>query len=87
MAVHIYVLQFMESEAEKTKSEEEHLKRASEVAAIQQQLKAMEKKWNRTIPKSKPYFELKENFELQLEVSSTMESLQLYISSGDRLVS
>ena len=53
---------------EKTKSEEEHMKRASEVARIQQQLKMMEKKWNRTIPKSRPYFELKEKFELQLEV-------------------
>ena len=58
----------MESEVEKTKSEEEHMKRASEVARIQQQLKMMEKKWNRTIPKSRPYFELKEKFELQLEV-------------------
>ena len=71
------MFQFMESETEKTKSEEEHMKRASEVAMIQQQLKAMEKKWNRTIPKSRPYFELKEKYELKLEVSfqpSTVES-------------
>ncbi len=58
----------MESEVEKTKSEEEHLKRASEVETIQKQMIAMEKKWNRTIPKSRPYFEQKDKFELQLEV-------------------
>ena len=68
----------MESETEKTKSEEEHLKRASEVARIQTQLKVMEKKWNRTIPKSRPYFELKEKFELQLEVSF---SCQYHVNS------
>ncbi len=58
----------MESEIDKRKSEEEHFIKAAEVTKIQERLKEMEKKWNRTIPKSKPYFELKERFEIQLEV-------------------
>lgn len=45
--------QFMESEKDKTASEEEHSRRAAEYAAIQQKLKFLEKEIPRSISKAR----------------------------------
>ncbi len=43
----------MDSEKEKTNSEQEHLKRAAECAQIEQKLKEYEKDMPRSIPKAR----------------------------------
>ena len=43
----------MDSEKDKTLSEQEHSKRAAEVAEIQKKMKTMEKSMPRTIPRSR----------------------------------
>ncbi|XP_058504608.1 SH3 domain-binding protein 5b [Solea solea] len=57
----------MEAEHGKTMSELAHKETASKYAAANSRMKQLEKKLKRTISKSKPYFEMKAKFYLQLE--------------------
>lgn len=59
----------MDSEKEKAKSEQEHLTKAAQYAEIQHQLKYMEKDMPRNIAKARPYFEMKDKLEFQLQVN------------------
>ena len=56
----------MESQQEKTVKEDEHLRCAAVCASLEKRRKTFEKDWHRTIPKARPYFEIKEKLELQL---------------------
>ena len=60
----------MESDRERTKAEQNHMTKAGEYASIQQKIHFYEKDLPRSIPKSRPYFELKERLEHNLMVSS-----------------
>ncbi|CDQ78818.1 unnamed protein product [Oncorhynchus mykiss] len=58
----------MEAEHTKTRSELVHKETAAKYTAAMGRMKQLEKKLKRTINKSKPYFELKAKYYLQLEV-------------------
>ncbi|XP_051922443.1 SH3 domain-binding protein 5b [Hippocampus zosterae] len=62
----------MEAEHEKVRSEVAHKETAAKHAAAVARMKQLEKKLKRTINKSKPYFEMKAKFYLQLENLKTM---------------
>ncbi|KAM3614922.1 uncharacterized protein V6R79_020808 [Siganus canaliculatus] len=57
----------MEAEHTKTRSEQAHKETASKYTAAIGRMKQLEKKLKRTINKSKPYFEMKAKYYLQLE--------------------
>ncbi|XP_045899790.1 SH3 domain-binding protein 5b [Micropterus dolomieu] len=57
----------MEAEHTKTKSELVHKETAAKYTAANSRMKQLEKKLKRTINKSKPYFEMKAKYYLQLE--------------------
>ncbi|XP_064873960.1 SH3 domain-binding protein 5-like isoform X2 [Oncorhynchus nerka] len=59
--------QVMEAETARTRSELEHRKTANHYNACISHMRQLEKKLKRTINKSRPYFELKAKYYLQLE--------------------
>ncbi|KAF7654441.1 hypothetical protein LDENG_00069510 [Lucifuga dentata] len=57
----------MEAEQDRTRSEAEHRKTAAKYNSCINHMRQLEKKLKRSIAKSRPYFELKANYYLQLE--------------------
>ncbi|KAK2836299.1 hypothetical protein Q7C36_014168 [Tachysurus vachellii] len=57
----------MEAEQSRTRSEQEHRETAAKYNAAISHMRQLEKKLKRTISKSRPYFELKSKYYLQLE--------------------
>ncbi|MEE6466232.1 hypothetical protein FKM82_006880 [Ascaphus truei] len=71
----------MEEEQKKTRSELVHKETAAKYNAAISRMKQLEKKLKRTINKSKPYFELKAKYYLQLEqLKKTVDELQAKLS-------
>lgn len=71
----------MEEEQKKTRSELVHKETAAKYNAAMGRMKQLEKKLKRTINKSKPYFELKAKYYLQLEqLKKTVDELQAKLS-------
>ncbi|XP_053322682.1 SH3 domain-binding protein 5 [Spea bombifrons] len=71
----------MEEEQKKTRSELVHKETAAKYNAAMSRMKQLEKKLKRTINKSKPYFELKAKYYLQLEqLKKTVDDLQSKLS-------
>ncbi|OCT75931.1 SH3 domain-binding protein 5 [Xenopus laevis] len=71
----------MEEEQKKTRSELLHKETAAKYNAAMGRMKQLEKKLKRTINKSKPYFELKAKYYLQLEqLKKTVDDLQAKLS-------
>ncbi|KAL4657424.1 SH3 domain-binding protein 5 isoform X1 [Arapaima gigas] len=67
----------MEAEQTKTRSELVHKETAAKYNAAMSRMKQLEKKLKRTINKSKPYFELKAKYYLQLEqLKKSVDELQ-----------
>uniref|UniRef100_I3JHZ9 SH3 domain-binding protein 5 n=1 Tax=Oreochromis niloticus TaxID=8128 RepID=I3JHZ9_ORENI len=68
----------MEAEHTKTKSELVHKETAAKYTAATGRMKQLEKKLKRTINKSKPYFEMKAKYYLQLEnLKKTVDERQI----------
>ncbi|KAK7886960.1 hypothetical protein WMY93_026581 [Mugilogobius chulae] len=73
----------MEAENTKTKSELLHKETAAKYTAAIARMKQLEKKLKRTINKSKPYFEMKAKFYLQLEnLKKTVDERQAKLSQA-----
>lgn len=73
----------MEAEQTKTRSELVHKETAAKYTAAMGRMKQLEKKLKRTINKSKPYFELKANYYLQLEqLKRNVDELQAKLSQA-----
>ncbi|KAJ7985510.1 hypothetical protein DPEC_G00352800 [Dallia pectoralis] len=73
----------MEAEHSKTRSELVHKETAAEYTAAMSRMKQLEKKLKRTINKSKPYFELKAKYYLQLEhLKKNVDELQAKLSQS-----
>nr|XP_033785931.1 SH3 domain-binding protein 5 [Geotrypetes seraphini] len=71
----------MEAEQTKTRSELVHKETAAKYNAAMGRMKQLEKKLKRTINKSKPYFELKAKYYLQLEqLKKIVDELQAKLS-------
>uniref|UniRef100_A0A8C8BR46 SH3 domain-binding protein 5 n=1 Tax=Oncorhynchus tshawytscha TaxID=74940 RepID=A0A8C8BR46_ONCTS len=70
----------MEAEHTKTRSELVHKETAAKYTAAMGRMKQLEKKLKRTINKSKPYFELKAKYYLQLE--KNVDELQAKLSQA-----
>ncbi|XP_053570256.1 SH3 domain-binding protein 5 [Bombina bombina] len=71
----------MEEEQKKTRSELVHKETAAKYNAAISRMKQLEKKLKRTINKSKPYFELKAKYYLQLEqLKKTVDELHVKLS-------
>ncbi|XP_034985822.2 SH3 domain-binding protein 5, partial [Zootoca vivipara] len=76
----------MEAEQTKTRSELVHKETAAKYNAAMGRMKQLEKKLKRTINKSKPYFELKAKYYVQLEqLKKTVDDLQakLALAKGE----
>ncbi|XP_064200261.1 SH3 domain-binding protein 5b [Anguilla rostrata] len=76
----------MEAEQTKTRSELIHKETAAKYNAAMSRMKQLEKKLKRTINKSKPYFELKAKYYLQLEqLKKNVDDLQarLTLAKGE----
>ncbi|XP_028326214.1 SH3 domain-binding protein 5b [Gouania willdenowi] len=76
----------VEAEHTKTKSELAHKETATKYTAATGRMKQLEKKLKRTINKSKPYFEMKAKYYLQLEnLKTTVDERQakLYQAKGE----
>ncbi|KAG7469865.1 hypothetical protein MATL_G00133310 [Megalops atlanticus] len=76
----------MEAEQTKTRSELVHKETAAKYNAAMSRMKQLEKKLKRTINKSKPYFELKAKYYLQLEqLKKNVDDLQakLTLAKGE----
>ncbi|KAG6930671.1 SH3 domain binding protein 5, partial [Chelydra serpentina] len=76
----------MEAEQTKTRSELVHKETAAKYNAAMGRMKQLEKKLKRAINKSKPYFELKANYYVQLEqFKKTVDDLQakLALAKGE----
>ncbi|OXB67896.1 UNVERIFIED_CONTAM: hypothetical protein H355_002407, partial [Colinus virginianus] len=74
-------LQVMEAEQTKTRSELVHKETAAKYNAAMGRMKQLEKKLKRAINKSKPYFELKAKYYVQLEqLKKTVDDLQAKLS-------
>nr|XP_006635667.1 PREDICTED: SH3 domain-binding protein 5 [Lepisosteus oculatus]XP_015212546.1 PREDICTED: SH3 domain-binding protein 5 [Lepisosteus oculatus]XP_015212547.1 PREDICTED: SH3 domain-binding protein 5 [Lepisosteus oculatus] len=76
----------MEAEQTKTRSELAHKDTAAKYNAAMSRMKQLEKKLKRTINKSKPYFEMKAKYYLQLEqLKKNVDELQakLSLAKGD----
>lgn len=73
----------MEAEHTKTRSELVHKETAAKYTAAIGRMKQLEKKLKRTINKSKPYFEMKAKFYLQLEnLKKTVDERQAKLSQA-----
>ncbi|KAM3873185.1 SH3 domain-binding protein 5b [Diretmus argenteus] len=73
----------MEAEHTKTRSELVHKETAAKYTAAMSRMKQLEKKLKRTINKSKPYFEMKAKFYLQLEhLKKNVDELQAKLSQA-----
>ncbi|KAI9999915.1 hypothetical protein NQD34_011758, partial [Periophthalmus magnuspinnatus] len=73
----------MEAEHTKTRSEQVHKETAAKYTAAIGRMKQLEKKLKRTINKSKPYFEMKAKFYLQLEnLKKTVDERQAKLSQA-----
>ncbi|XP_061771381.1 SH3 domain-binding protein 5b [Nerophis ophidion] len=73
----------MEAEQEKARSEAAHKETAADHTAAVARMKQLEKKLKRTINKSKPYFEMKAKFYLQLEnLKKTVDERQARLSQA-----
>uniref|UniRef100_A0AAV2MF47 SH3 domain-binding protein 5 n=1 Tax=Knipowitschia caucasica TaxID=637954 RepID=A0AAV2MF47_KNICA len=73
----------MEAELTKTRSEQLHRETSSKYTAAIARMKQLEKKLKRTINKSKPYFEMKAKFYLQLEkLKKTVDERQARLSQA-----
>ncbi|KAM9852424.1 SH3 domain-binding protein 5b [Aulostomus maculatus] len=73
----------MEAEHIKTRSELAHKETAAKYTAAISRMKQLEKKLKRTINKSKPYFEMKAKFYLQLEnLKKTVDERQAKLSQA-----
>uniref|UniRef100_A0A4W5LCA4 SH3 domain-binding protein 5 n=1 Tax=Hucho hucho TaxID=62062 RepID=A0A4W5LCA4_9TELE len=73
----------MEAEHTKTRSELVHKETAAKYTAAMGHMKQLEKKLKRTINKSKPYFELKAKYYLQLEhLKKNVDELQAKLSQA-----
>uniref|UniRef100_A0A8C6SCF5 SH3 domain-binding protein 5 n=1 Tax=Neogobius melanostomus TaxID=47308 RepID=A0A8C6SCF5_9GOBI len=73
----------MEAEHTKTRSELLHKETAAKYTAAISRMKQLEKKLKRTINKSKPYFEMKAKFYLQLEnLKKTVDERQAQLSQA-----
>ncbi|KAJ0066464.1 hypothetical protein NL108_013237, partial [Boleophthalmus pectinirostris] len=73
----------MEAEHTKTRSELVHKETAAKYTAAIGRMKQLEKKLKRTINKSKPYFEMKAKFYLQLEnLKRTVDERQAKLSQA-----
>ncbi|XP_063054006.1 SH3 domain-binding protein 5b [Engraulis encrasicolus] len=73
----------MEAEQTKTRSELVHKETAAKYNAAIGRMKQLEKKLKRTINKSKPYFELKAKYYLQLEqLKKSVDELQAKLSGA-----
>lgn len=71
----------MEEEQKKTRSELVHKETAAKYNAAMGRMKQLEKKLKRSISKSKPYFEMKAKYYLQLEqLKKTVDELQAKLS-------
>ncbi|KAM9308519.1 SH3 domain-binding protein 5 [Gastrophryne carolinensis] len=71
----------MEEEQKKTRSELVHKETAAKYNAAMSRMKQLEKKLKRSINKSKPYFEMKAKYYLQLEqLKKTVDELQAKLS-------
>ncbi|XP_066441817.1 SH3 domain-binding protein 5 [Eleutherodactylus coqui] len=71
----------MEEEQKKTRSELVHKETAAKYNAAMGRMKQLEKKLRRSINKSKPYFEMKAKYYLQLEqLKKTVDDLQAKLS-------
>uniref|UniRef100_A0A8C5PSH8 SH3 domain-binding protein 5 n=1 Tax=Leptobrachium leishanense TaxID=445787 RepID=A0A8C5PSH8_9ANUR len=71
----------MEEEQKKTRSELVHKETAAKYNAAMGRMKQLEKRLKRTINKSKPYFEMKAKYYLQLEqLKKTVDELQAKLS-------
>uniref|UniRef100_A0A8D1BFZ8 SH3 domain-binding protein 5 n=1 Tax=Sus scrofa TaxID=9823 RepID=A0A8D1BFZ8_PIG len=75
----------MEAEQTKTRSELVHKETAARYNAAMGRMRQLEKKLKRAISKSKPYFELKSKYYLQLELKKTVDELQakLALAKGE----
>ncbi|XP_077430692.1 SH3 domain-binding protein 5b [Vanacampus margaritifer] len=73
----------LEADHEKVRSEAAHKETAAKHAAAIARMKQLEKKLKRTISKSKPYFEMKAKFYLQLEnLKKTVDEHQAKLSQA-----
>ncbi|XP_066538622.1 SH3 domain-binding protein 5b [Hoplias malabaricus] len=73
----------MEAEQKKTRSELLHKETAARYNAAMSRMKQLEKKLKRTISKSKPYFELKAKYYLQLEqLKKNVDDLQVKLTQA-----
>ncbi|KAG9276234.1 SH3 domain-binding protein 5 [Astyanax mexicanus] len=73
----------MEAEQTKTRSELLHKETAARYTAAMSRMKQLEKKLKRTISKSKPYFELKAKYYLQLEqLKKNVDDLQAKLTQA-----
>ncbi|XP_076136339.1 SH3 domain-binding protein 5b [Alosa pseudoharengus] len=73
----------MEAEQTKTRSELVHKETAAKYTTAMGRMKQLEKKLKRTINKSKPYFELKAKYYLQLEqLKKNVDDLQTKLSQA-----
>ncbi|XP_071403482.1 SH3 domain-binding protein 5-like [Centroberyx affinis] len=73
----------MEAEHTKTRSELVHKETAAKYTAAMSRMKQLEKKLKRTINKSKPYFEMKAKYYLQLEhLKKNVDELQAKLSQA-----
>ncbi|KAL7874751.1 hypothetical protein SRHO_G00057210 [Serrasalmus rhombeus] len=73
----------MEAEQTKTRSEMLHKETAARYNAAMSRMKQLEKKLKRTISKSKPYFELKAKYYLQLEqLKKNVDDLQAKLTQA-----
>ncbi|XP_048881977.1 SH3 domain-binding protein 5b [Brienomyrus brachyistius] len=73
----------MEAEQTKTRSELVHKETAAKYNAAMSRMKQLEKKLKRTISKSKPYFELKAKYYLQLEhLKKNVDELQAHLTGA-----
>ncbi|KAL0984847.1 hypothetical protein UPYG_G00149100 [Umbra pygmaea] len=73
----------MEAEHTKTRSEKVHKETAAKYTAAMSRMKQLEKKLKRTINRSKPYFEMKAKYYLQLEhLKKNVDELQAKLSQA-----
>ncbi|XP_046340845.2 SH3 domain-binding protein 5-like isoform X1 [Haliotis rufescens] len=76
-------IRVMDAEREKTRSEQEHLRRSNIFAELETKLTYLEKKFKKSILKARPYFELKAQLELKLQQQKqNIDDLQNAIRSS-----
>ncbi|KAK3104640.1 hypothetical protein FSP39_006861 [Pinctada imbricata] len=60
-------MRLMEAEAEKRRSQEQHMVMTSRCGELEHHLKVLERKFKRSIAKARPYFETKQQLEIKLQ--------------------